>query len=73
VTDETVQRARAQRFEPTTNYEALPNVSGVSICVPTPLRKSECPNMSFVVTSAEQLALVIPDGCTVILECTIYP
>jgi UDP-N-acetyl-D-glucosamine dehydrogenase len=41
--------------------------------VPTPLRKTDTPDLSFVVDAADRLAAVIGDGCTVVLESTVYP
>ena len=73
VDDETVQAALDGGFEPTTEYGALERVSGISVCVPTPLKKTGQPNLSYVVDSVDQLAPVIPDDCTVILESTVYP
>jgi UDP-N-acetyl-D-glucosamine dehydrogenase len=73
VDDETVQAALDGGFGPTTEYGALKRVSGISVCVPTPLKKTGQPNLSYVVDSVDQLAPVIPDDCTVILESTVYP
>lgn len=73
ISDEDVEVALAERFTPTTEYEALNGVDGVSICVPTPLRKTGQPNLSYVADATERLAEVLPDGCTVILESTVYP
>ena len=73
VNDSDVADALAEGIEFTTDYAALANVDGVSICVPTPLRKTDTPDLSFVVSAAERLASVIPQGATVILESTVYP
>ncbi|MFD1685874.1 nucleotide sugar dehydrogenase [Halobellus litoreus] len=73
VSDAEVQEALEGGFRPTTSYEALDDVTGVSVCVPTPLRKTGQPNLSFVAEATESLAGVIPDGCTVVLESTVYP
>jgi UDP-N-acetyl-D-glucosamine dehydrogenase len=73
VEDTDVADALAEGIEFTTDYAALADVDGVSICVPTPLRKTDTPDLSFVVDAAEQLAAVVPPGCTVILESTVYP
>jgi len=73
VSDSDVADALAEGIEFTTDYAALGNVDGVSICVPTPLRKTDTPDLSFVVDAAERLASVIPQGATVILESTVYP
>jgi UDP-N-acetyl-D-glucosamine dehydrogenase len=73
VSDEEVADAVAEGITFTTDYVALSDVDGVSICVPTPLRKTDTPDLSFVVDAAERLATVIPTGATVILESTVYP
>lgn len=73
VDDSEVAEALEEGIEFTTDYAALADVDGVSICVPTPLRKTDSPDLSFVVDAAKRLAPVIPDGATVILESTVYP
>jgi UDP-N-acetyl-D-glucosamine dehydrogenase len=73
VSDAEIADAVAEGITFTTDYEALDDVDGVSICVPTPLRKTDTPDLSFVVDAAERLAGIIPDGCTIILESTVYP
>lgn len=73
VDDGVVRSAVGSGFEPTTEYEALEAVDAVSICVPTPLRKSGQPDVSHVAAAAADLGDVIPDGVTVVLESTVYP
>ncbi len=57
----------------TTCYSALRNVDTVNICVPTPLRKTKEPDISYIVKSAEQIAKYIRKGQLIILESTTYP
>ena len=45
----------------------------VSICVPTPLRKTRDPDLSHVLEAAEQLAAHLRPGTLVVLESTTYP
>lgn len=73
VADAEVAAARDAGFTPTTDYEALAAAAGVSLCVPTPLRKTGTPDMSYVVAAVEDLAAVVPAECTVVLESTVYP
>ncbi|EMA54327.1 nucleotide sugar dehydrogenase [Halococcus thailandensis] len=73
VSDDRLQQHLDSTFEPTTEYEALSDVVGVCICVPTPLRKTGNPDISYVAEATEELAGVLPDGCTVVLESTVYP
>lgn len=73
ISDSGVAAAVEEGITFTTEYGALADVDGVSICVPTPLRKTDTPDLSFVIDAAERLAPIVPDGCTVILESTVYP
>ena len=72
VTDDDVLAALAEGITFTTEYADLAAVDGVSICVPTPLRKTDTPDLSFVIDATERLAPVI-EQCTVVLESTVYP
>jgi UDP-N-acetyl-D-glucosamine dehydrogenase len=56
-----------------TAYEALRDAACISVCVPTPLRKTKDPDMSYVLSAVEALADVLQDGQLVILESTVYP
>jgi len=64
---------RAQRYEPTTDFSVLRQSDVVIICVPTPLRKSKDPDISFVMVAAEQVAARFRPGQLIILESTTYP
>ncbi len=54
-------------------YSALMNVDTINICVPTPLRKTKEPDISYIVKSAEQIARYLKKGQLIILESTTYP
>jgi len=73
ISDAEVSRAIERGFESTTEYNDLREVDGVSICVPTPLRKSGQPDVSYVVDASERLTSILSEGCTVVLESTVYP
>lgn len=51
----------------------LGEVDAISICVPTPLRKSKDPDISYIVASADAVALHLRKGQLVVLESTTYP
>ncbi|MUV59826.1 nucleotide sugar dehydrogenase [Halobacterium sp. CBA1126] len=72
VTNEEVVEATRNGLTFTTDYDQLADADGVSICVPTPLRKTDTPDLSYVLDAAERLAPVV-DDCTVVLESTVYP
>jgi UDP-N-acetyl-D-glucosamine dehydrogenase len=57
----------------TTAYSALMTVDTINICVPTPLRKTKEPDISYIVKSAEQIARYLKRGQLIILESTTYP
>ena len=73
VTDAEIADAVDGGVEFTTEYDSLSDVDGVSICVPTPLRKTDTPDLSFIVDATERLATVLSDETTVVLESTVYP
>lgn len=73
VSDSAIQRGMNEGFTVSTDYRDLELVDCISICVPTPLRKTGNPDMSYVVDAASQLANVITSETTVILESTVYP
>lgn len=57
----------------TVDYEDLRQVQGISICVPTPLRKTGDPDLSYIVSVAEALKEILHPEMLVILESTTYP
>lgn len=73
VSDDEIQTALDAGFNPTTDYETLANVDAISICVPTPLRKSGQPDVSYVVEATQRLADIVPTNCVIVLESTVYP
>ena len=61
------------RLRATTDYAELTGVDAISICVPTPLRKTKDPDISFIINAAENIANYQATGKLVILESTTYP
>jgi UDP-N-acetyl-D-glucosamine dehydrogenase len=57
----------------TTTYDDLLDADVVSICVPTPLRKTKDPDMSYVVAAADAVGEICHPGMLVVLESTTYP
>lgn len=64
---------RAGRFNATTDFSVLRDIDAVSICVPTPLRKTGDPDMSFILSATEKLAKYVHKGMVIVLESTTYP
>jgi len=61
------------RYRATGDSAVLTESDVVIICVPTPLRKSKDPDISYVVAAAEQVAAHFHPGQLVVLESTTYP
>jgi UDP-N-acetyl-D-glucosamine dehydrogenase len=57
----------------TTDFSAVKDVQAVSICVPTPLRKTGDPDLSFIVSATESIAPYLHAGMVVVLESSTYP
>jgi UDP-N-acetyl-D-glucosamine dehydrogenase len=61
------------RLAATTDFAMLAQCDAVSICVPTPLRKTGDPDISYIVSAANQIACYLHTGMLIILESTTYP
>src|SRR5437867_1656884 len=61
------------RLTPTCELESITTLDAVSICVPTPLRKTKDPDLSFVMEAAEAIAKRLRRGQLIVLESTTYP
>ena len=64
---------RSGRLAATTDFSALKDMDAVSICVPTPLRKTGDPDMAFILSATDELAKHMHPGMVVVLESTTYP
>jgi UDP-N-acetyl-D-glucosamine dehydrogenase len=57
----------------TFEFDVLQQCDAVSICVPTPLRKTRDPDISYIVAATEAVAKHLHPGMVVVLESTTYP
>lgn len=74
LTDEQVgTQVDAGRLTATTDFNGLAEVDAILICVPTPLRKTLDPDISYVVNAAEEIKKRLRPGQLVVLESTTYP
>src|SRR3954454_11618184 len=64
---------RAGKIRATTDMSLLGEMDAIDICVPTPLRKTKDPDLSYVVHAVEAVAASLKRGQLVILESTTYP
>jgi UDP-N-acetyl-D-glucosamine dehydrogenase len=63
----------AGRLRATTDFSAVDTLDTINIAVPTPLRKTKDPDMSYIVNSCQEIAKHFHPGMLVILESTTYP
>jgi UDP-N-acetyl-D-glucosamine dehydrogenase len=63
----------SDRLTATTDFSVIQALDTVDICVPTPLRKTKDPDMSYVVAASDEVAQYLHSGLLVMLESTTYP
>lgn len=63
----------AKKLSASTSFEPLQEADAVSICVPTPLRKTGDPDLSFILDASSELVKYVHPGMVVVLESTTYP
>ena len=61
------------KLRATTDFDVVGELDTVNICVPTPLRKTRDPDMSYIVSSCQEIARNFHAGMLIILESTTYP
>ena len=64
---------KAGRLSATSDMSRLAAMDVIDICVPTPLRKTKDPDLSYVIAAVEAVAAALKAGQLVILESTTYP
>jgi UDP-N-acetyl-D-glucosamine dehydrogenase len=64
---------RSGRLDATTDFSIVRDLDTVNICVPTPLRKTKDPDMSYIVSAVESIAAHLHPGLLICLESTTYP
>ncbi len=60
-------------FKASGNFSDIKEADAVLICVPTPLKGKNLPDISFIKNAVEEVALHIKKGALVVLESTTYP
>jgi len=72
-TKEVAELVKAGKLRATADFSVIRDLDTINIAVPTPLRKTKDPDMSFVVAAAREVAKYAHQGLLVILESTTYP
>src|SRR5262245_3133789 len=63
----------AGKIDATTDFSIVADLDTINICVPTPLRKTKDPDMSYIVSAVEAIAKHLHKGMLIVLESTTYP
>ena len=71
--EDLVEVVREDALKVTFDFKDLARLDTVSICVPTPLRKTKEPDISYIVAACEEITRFLHPGQLIILESTTYP
>jgi UDP-N-acetyl-D-glucosamine dehydrogenase len=63
----------AGKLDATTDFAVVAELDTINICVPTPLRKTKDPDLSYIVSAVESIAAHMHPGLLICLESTTYP
>ena len=72
-TEQVARLVQAGKLKATTDFAVIRQADAVSICVPTPLRKTGDPDLSYILSATDELAKYVHPGMVVVLESTTYP
>ncbi|MCB9547269.1 MAG: nucleotide sugar dehydrogenase [Myxococcales bacterium] len=64
---------QAGKFRATGDFSELTSCDAISVCVPTPLRKTRDPDLTYIVEATRQIRQFLRAGQVVVLESTTYP
>jgi len=70
---EVAELVKSKRLCATTDFSVIRDLDTINICVPTPLRKTKDPDMSYIVSACDEIAKYFHPGILAILESTTYP
>ena len=74
VPGETLARlVAAGRIDATADFATIADLDALSICVPTPLRKTRDPDISYIMNVSDSIATYLRPGHLITLESTTYP
>ena len=72
-TEEVARLVNDSKLRATDDFACVAELDTINICVPTPLRKTKDPDMSYIVSAVERIAAHLHPGMLIILESTTYP
>jgi UDP-N-acetyl-D-glucosamine dehydrogenase len=71
--DDVKKCVEAGKLKATTDFAELNECDVIVICVPTPLRKTKDPDMSYILAAGAEIQKYMRRGQLIILESTTYP
>lgn len=71
--EQVARLVKSGKLKATSDFSVLKEMDAVSVCVPTPLRKTGDPDLSFIVNATDELAKYMHPKMVVVLESTTYP
>ncbi len=72
-TSHVAELVAAKKLSATTDFTLLKEQDIIIICVPTPLRKTKDPDVSYILAASEKIQAGMRPGQLIILESTTYP
>ncbi len=72
-TSHVAELVAAKKLSATTDFTLLKEQDIIIICVPTPLRKTKDPDVSYILAASEKIQEGMRPGQLIILESTTYP
>ena len=67
------EQIEAGRLRATTDFDAIRELDTINICVPTPLRKTKDPDLTYIVSAVNEIRRHLRRGQLIVLESTTYP
>jgi UDP-N-acetyl-D-glucosamine dehydrogenase len=64
---------KSHALRATTDFSVVRDLDTINIAVPTPLRKTKDPDMSYIVNACQEILRYVHPGMLIILESTTYP
>lgn len=71
--DSVANVVKLKNLKATADFKAMTDLDVILICVPTPITKAKVPDLSYVVSAAEEVAKIIRKDQLIVLESTTYP
>ena len=73
IEDEVIKKLKAKKFIATSNFEKIRDIDILILCVPTPLKGKNNPDLSFVINTLKSSLPYLKKGQAISLESTTYP